>query len=45
MLPALPAIIGPLLAGLVGVIDQAVEDKDQATAIKARLNELAMSGH
>jgi len=44
MLPALPAIIGPLLAGLVGVIDQAVEDKDQATAIKARLNELVMSG-
>lgn len=44
MLSALPAIIGPLLSGLVGVIDQAVEDKDQATAIKARLNELAMSG-
>ena len=44
MLPALPAIIGPLLSGLLGVVDKAVEDKDQAAAIKARLNELAMNG-
>lgn len=44
MFPALPAIIGPLLSGLLGVVDKAVEDKDQATAIKARLNELALSG-
>ncbi|HEY9163898.1 MAG TPA: 3TM-type holin, partial [Magnetovibrio sp.] len=44
MFPALPAIVGPLLSGLVNVIDKAVEDKDQATAIKARLNELALSG-
>lgn len=41
----LPAIIGPLLAGLIGVVDQAVEDKDQANVIKARLNELALSGN
>ena len=41
----LPAIIGPLLSGLIGVIDQAVEDKDQANVIKARLNELALSGN
>jgi len=40
----LPAIIAPLLSGLVGVIDQAVEDKDQASQIKARLNEIALSG-
>lgn len=39
-----PAIIGPLLTGLLSVVDKAVEDKDQATAIKARLNELALSG-
>lgn len=41
----LPAIIGPLLAGLIGVVDQAVEDKDQANVIKARLNELALTGN
>lgn len=40
----LPAILGPLLGGLLGVVDQAVEDKDQANRIKARLNELALSG-
>jgi len=40
-----PAIIGPLLTGLLGVVDKAVEDKDQASQIKARLGEMAMSGH
>lgn len=40
----LPVIIGPLLTGLLGVVDKAVEDKDQAAIIKARLNELALSG-
>lgn len=44
MLPALSAIVGPLLSGLVNVIDKAVEDKDQATLIKAKLNELALTG-
>lgn len=44
MLPALSAIVGPLLSGLVNVIDKAVEDKDQATMIKAKLNELALTG-
>ena len=39
-----PAIIAPLLTGLLGVVDKAVEDKDQAAIIKARLNELALSG-
>lgn len=40
----LPAIIGPLLTGLLGVVDKAVEDKDQAAAIKARLNEQVLTG-
>ena len=40
----LPAIIGPLLSGLLGVVDKAVEDKDQANRIKAKLNEIALSG-
>lgn len=40
-----PAIIGPLLTGLLGVVDKAVEDKDQASQIKARLGEMAMSGN
>ena len=40
----LPAIIGPLLTGLLGVIDKSVEDKDQAAAIKAKLNEMALTG-
>lgn len=40
----LPALIGPLLAGLVKVIDKSVEDETQAAAIKARLNEMALSG-
>ena len=40
----LPALIGPLLSGVLGVIDKAVEDKDQANAIKAKLNEMAVNG-
>lgn len=40
----LPAIIGPLLTSLLGVVDKAVEDKDLATQIKARLNEQALNG-
>lgn len=44
MLPAVSAIVGPLLSGLVNVIDKVVEDKDQATMIKAKLNELALTG-
>jgi len=39
-----PTLIGPLLTGVLGVIDKAVEDKDQASAIKAKLNELAVTG-
>jgi len=39
-----PAIIGPLLSGLIGVVDKAVEDKDQAAQIKAQLTQAAMTG-
>lgn len=40
----LPAIIGPLVSSLLGVVDKAVEDKDLAAQIKARLNEQALNG-
>lgn len=40
----LPALIGPLLSGILGVVDKAVEDKDQANVIKAKLNEMAVTG-
>ena len=39
-----PALIGPLLTGILGIVDKAVEDKDQASAIKAKLNEMAVTG-
>lgn len=39
-----PAIIGPLLSGLLSVVDKAIEDKDQAALIKARLNEQVLNG-
>lgn len=39
-----PALLGPLLTGLLGVVDKAVEDKDQAAQIKAKFSELALSG-
>jgi len=40
----LPMLIGPLLTGLLGVVDKAVEDKDQAALIKSRMSEMALSG-
>ncbi len=40
----LSAIVGPLLGGLFGLIDKSVPDKDQAAAIKARLQEQVLSG-
>lgn len=39
-----PALLGPLLTGLLGVVDKAVEDKDQAAQIKAKFSELVLSG-
>lgn len=38
------AILGPVISGLFSVIDKAVEDKDQATQIKARLQEMVLTG-
>lgn len=40
----LSAIVGPLLGGLFGLIDKAVEDKDQAAKIKAGLQEQVLTG-
>ena len=40
----LNAFIGPLINGIFGVVDKAVEDKDQAAAIKAKLQELVLTG-
>ncbi len=38
------AILGPVISGLFSVIDKAVEDKDQAAVIKARLQEMVLTG-
>lgn len=40
----LPALLGPVISGVFGVIDQAVEDKDEAARIKAKLQEMAVTG-
>lgn len=40
----LATLIGPLISGIFGVVDKAVEDKDQAAAIKARLQEMVLNG-
>lgn len=40
----LGALIPPLLSGIFGVIDKSVEDKTQAAAIKARLQEMVLTG-
>jgi len=37
-------LVAKLLPGVLGIVDKAVEDKDQAAAIKARIHELAVSG-
>ena len=37
MLPILTAIAGPVVKGLFNIIDQTVEDKDQAAKIKAEI--------
>lgn len=39
-----PAILGPVIAGIFSVIDKAIEDKDQAQAVKARLQEMVLTG-
>lgn len=44
ILSAIAALGAPLLKGLFGVIDKAVEDKDEAARIKAKLQEMVLSG-
>ena len=44
MLHLIGAVAAPLLKGLFDVVDQAVEDKDQAALIKSRLQEMALTG-
>jgi len=44
MLNLIGAVAAPLLRGLFDVIDQAVEDRDEAARIKARLQEMVLSG-
>jgi len=38
------AIVGPLVGGLFSVIDKAVSDQDEAARIKARLQEMVLTG-
>ncbi|MEK7244958.1 MAG: 3TM-type holin [Pseudomonadota bacterium] len=38
------AILGPVIAGIFSVIDKAIEDKDQAAAIKVKLQEMVLTG-
>lgn len=40
----LPALIGPLIGGLFGLIDKTVEDKDQALQIKSNLQTMVLTG-
>ena len=39
-----PALIGPLVGGLFGLIDKTVEDKDQAAQIKSNLQTMVLTG-
>ncbi|MGB0683696.1 MAG: 3TM-type holin [Magnetovibrionaceae bacterium] len=38
------SLLGPVVSGLFSVIDKAVEDKDEASKIKARLQEMVLQG-
>lgn len=40
----LGALLGPVVSGLFEVIDKAIEDKDEAARIKARLQEMVLTG-
>lgn len=44
MLSLITSLAGPLLKGLFDVVDQAVEDKDQAAKIKAALQQKVLDG-
>ena len=45
MIGVLATIAGPLLKGLFDIVDQSVEDKDQAARIKALLQQKVLDGH
>lgn len=44
MIGLLGSVAAPLLRGVFDIVDQAVEDKDQAALIKSRLQEQVLSG-
>jgi len=44
MLSLLSGIAAPLLNGLFSVIDQSIEDKDEAARLKSRLQEMVLNG-
>ena len=44
MIGVLATIAGPLLKGLFDIVDQSVEDKDQAARIKALLQQKVLDG-
>ena len=44
MFGLISSIAGPLLKGVFDVIDQAVEDKDTAALLKAKLQEMVLTG-
>lgn len=37
-------LLAPILNGVFGIVDQAVEDKDEAAKIKGRLQEMVLTG-
>lgn len=39
-----PAILGPLIGGLLSIVDDAVEDKDLAARLKATIQTKALTG-
>lgn len=44
MLQLIGAVAAPLLKGLFDIVDQTIEDKDEAARIKSRLQEMALTG-
>jgi len=44
MLNLIGALAAPVINGLFNAVDQAVEDKDEAARIKARLQEMVLTG-
>lgn len=38
------SLLAPLIGGLFNLVDKAVEDKDQAAALKAKLQEMLLAG-